>query len=134
MGIPTPLTKAQVPTELHKIYDQMQKDIGSIPNIFGVVARFPAALKTLIQFYNAVMNQDAPPNAVKDFRTRNQMVSQSLYAEGVVLQSLGSAQPRSGEASPWVTIGKSPLRRRRYTEHSANRSFLWNAFGVLVFR
>jgi len=57
MGVPTPLTKEQAPTELHKIYDQMQKDIGSIPNIFGVVARFPAALKTLIQFYDAVMNQ-----------------------------------------------------------------------------
>ncbi len=57
MGVPTPLTKEQAPTELHKIYDQMQKDIGSIPNIFGVVARFPEALKTLIQFYDAVMNQ-----------------------------------------------------------------------------
>ena len=57
MGIPKPLTKDQAPAELHKIYDQLQKDIGKIPNIFGVVARFPAALKTLIQFYDAVMNQ-----------------------------------------------------------------------------
>ena len=57
MGIPKPLTKEQAPTELHKIYDQLQKDIGRIPNIFGVVARFPAALKTLIQFYDAVMTQ-----------------------------------------------------------------------------
>ena len=57
MGIPKPLTKEQAPAELHKIYDQLQKDIGRIPNVFGVVARFPAALKTLIQFYDAVMNQ-----------------------------------------------------------------------------
>ena len=57
MGIPTPLTKEQAPPEVHKIYDQMQKDIGKVPNIFGVVARFPAALKTLIQFYDAVMSQ-----------------------------------------------------------------------------
>ena len=57
MGIPMPLTKEQAPAELHKIFDQLQKDIGKIPNIFGVVARFPAALKTLIQFYDAVMNQ-----------------------------------------------------------------------------
>ena len=57
MGIPKPLTKEQAPAQLHKIYDQLQKDIGRIPNIFGVVARFPAALKTLIQFYDAVMNQ-----------------------------------------------------------------------------
>ena len=57
MGIPMPLTKEQAPAELHKIFDQLQKDIGRIPNVFGVVARFPAALKTLIQFYDAVMNQ-----------------------------------------------------------------------------
>ncbi len=57
MGIPKPLTNEQAPAELHKIYDQLQKDIGRIPNIFGVVARFPAALKTLIQFYDAVMNK-----------------------------------------------------------------------------
>ena len=57
MGIPKPLTKDQAPAELHKIYDQLQKDIGKIPNIFGVVARFPAALKTLIPFYDAVMSK-----------------------------------------------------------------------------
>jgi alkylhydroperoxidase family enzyme len=57
MGIPKPLTKEQAPAELHKIYDQLQKDFGRIPNIFSVVARFPAALKTLIQFYDAVINQ-----------------------------------------------------------------------------
>ena len=57
MGIPEPLTKEQAPVELHKIYDQIQKDIGRIPNIFGVVARFPAALKTLIPFYDAIMNK-----------------------------------------------------------------------------
>ena len=57
MGIPKPLSKEQAPAELHKIYDQLQNDLGRIPNIFGVVARFPAAFKTLIQFYDAVMNQ-----------------------------------------------------------------------------
>jgi alkylhydroperoxidase family enzyme len=57
MGIPTPLTKEQAPAELHKIYDAMQTDIGKMPNVFGVVARFPAALKTLIQFYDAVMSK-----------------------------------------------------------------------------
>ena len=57
MGVPTPLTKDQAPAELHRIYDKIQDSIGKMPNIFGVVARFPAALKTLIQFYDAVMNQ-----------------------------------------------------------------------------
>ena len=57
MGIPKPLTKEQAPDELHKIYDAIQADIGKIPNIFGVVARFPAAMKALIQFYDAVMSK-----------------------------------------------------------------------------
>jgi len=57
MGIPKPLTKEQAPGELHKIYDIMQDDIGRIPNIFGVVARFPAALKTLFLFYDAVLSK-----------------------------------------------------------------------------
>jgi len=57
MGIPTPLTKEQAPDELHKIYDAVQADFGKMPNIFGVVARFPAALKALIPFYDAVMNK-----------------------------------------------------------------------------
>ena len=33
----------------------------------------------------------------------------SPYAEGVVLQSPGSAQPRSGEAPPWVTSENESL-------------------------
>ena len=57
MTIPKPLTKEQAPAELHKIYDAIQADTGKIPNFFGVIARFPAAMKTLIQFYDAVMSQ-----------------------------------------------------------------------------
>ena len=57
MGIPKPLTKEQAPNELHKIFDTIQADIGMVPNLFGVVARFPEALKTFIQFYDAVMSR-----------------------------------------------------------------------------
>ncbi len=57
MKIPTPLTKEEAPTELHRIYDKLQQEIGKIPNIFGVVARFPAALKTLLPFYDAIMSK-----------------------------------------------------------------------------
>jgi alkylhydroperoxidase family enzyme len=57
MGVPTPLTKEKAPAELHRIYDKIQEHSGKMPNIFGVVARFPAALKTLVPFYDAVMNQ-----------------------------------------------------------------------------
>ena len=57
MGIPKPLSKEQAPDELHKIYDAIQADIGKMPNLFGVLARFPAALKTLIPFYDAVLSK-----------------------------------------------------------------------------
>ena len=57
MGIPKPLKKEQLPKELHKVYDSIQEEIGMVPNLLGVVARFPAALKTLIQFYDAVMGK-----------------------------------------------------------------------------
>jgi len=57
MGIPTPLTKEQAPVELHKIYDALEEDIGKMPNLFGVVARFPSAMKAFIQFYDAVMSK-----------------------------------------------------------------------------
>ena len=57
MGVPTPLTREQAPAELHRIYDKIQESVGIMPNIFGVVARFPAALKTLVPFYEAVMTR-----------------------------------------------------------------------------
>ena len=57
MGIPKPLKKEQASEELHKIYDSIQEEIGKVPNLFGVVARFPAAFKTLFHFYDAVMSK-----------------------------------------------------------------------------
>lgn len=57
MGVPTPLSKEQAPAELQRIYEKIQNNIGKMPNVFGVVARFPAALKTLVPFYDAVMSQ-----------------------------------------------------------------------------
>ena len=57
MGFPKPLRKEQASDELQNIYDSIQEEIGKVPNLFGVVARFPAALKTLFHFYDAVMNK-----------------------------------------------------------------------------
>jgi alkylhydroperoxidase family enzyme len=57
MGIPKPLSREQAPADLHKIYDALQAEIGKVPNLFGVVARFPEAMKTLLQFYDAVMSK-----------------------------------------------------------------------------
>lgn len=57
MGVPKPLSKEQAPLELHKIYDDMVQEIGHMPNFFGVMARFPAALKAFMQFFNTVMSE-----------------------------------------------------------------------------
>ena len=57
MGIPKPLTKEDAPAELHRSYDALMAEIGKIPNLFGTVARFPEAMKTFLQFYDAVMNK-----------------------------------------------------------------------------
>ena len=56
MGIPEPLTKEQAPEELHKVYDALQAEIGKVPNLFAVIARFPTGMKSLLQFYDAVMS------------------------------------------------------------------------------
>ena len=57
MGIPKPLAKEQAPAELQNIYDKIQKDVGMMYNAFSVLARFPAALRTLIPFYDAIMHK-----------------------------------------------------------------------------
>jgi len=57
VGVPTPLTREQAPAELHRIYDKMHASTGAMPKIFGIVARFPAALKALVPFYDAVMTR-----------------------------------------------------------------------------
>lgn len=54
MGIPKPLSKEQAPKDLHEIYDNMQKALGRMPNVFGVMARRPEVLKTLLPFYTNV--------------------------------------------------------------------------------
>ena len=48
-------------------------------------------------------------NAVKDFLRQNRGVSLVPYAEGVRFQSPGSAEPRSGGASPWVRVLHSSI-------------------------
>jgi alkylhydroperoxidase family enzyme len=54
MGAPKPLSRVQASEELHEIYDKLQKKFGRIPNIFGVMARRPSALKSFLSFYPSV--------------------------------------------------------------------------------
>ena len=55
MGVPKPLSKDQASQEVHELYDTLRKAFGRVPNIFGVMARRPEALKTLLPFYNSVI-------------------------------------------------------------------------------
>jgi alkylhydroperoxidase family enzyme len=57
MGVPKPLSQNEAPGELRDIYAGMEKTIGRMPNIFAVMARFPAALRRFVPFYNTVMRE-----------------------------------------------------------------------------
>jgi len=57
MGIPKPLSQDQAPAELRELYTGMEKAIGRMPNIFAVMARFPAALRRFVPFYNTIMSE-----------------------------------------------------------------------------
>jgi uncharacterized peroxidase-related enzyme len=66
MGTPKPLKKDQADASITEIFDGMHAAIGKMPNIFGVLARFPAALKRFVPFYNAVMLKGRIPAKLKE--------------------------------------------------------------------
>jgi alkylhydroperoxidase family enzyme len=66
MGIPTPLIKDQAEAGVQAIYDEMHSAIGKMPNIFAVMAHFPAGLKRFIPFYTAVMTRGKVPARLKE--------------------------------------------------------------------
>jgi alkylhydroperoxidase family enzyme len=66
MGVPKPLLKDQAEGSVKEIYDSMHSAIGKMPNIFAVMAHFPAALKRFIPFYTAVMTKGSVPARLKE--------------------------------------------------------------------
>lgn len=66
MGIPKPLTKDQADASITEIFDGMHAAMGKMPNIFGVLARTPAALRRFVPFYNAVMSKGRIPAKLKE--------------------------------------------------------------------
>ena len=66
MGVPKPLSKDQADTSIRELFEGMHAAIGKMPNIFGVMARFPAALKRFVPFYNAVMVKGQVPHKLKE--------------------------------------------------------------------
>ena len=47
MGVPKPLLKDQAEASVKEIYEGMHSAIGKMPNIFAVMAHFPAASETV---------------------------------------------------------------------------------------
>ena len=66
MGVPKPLVKEQADSSIRELLEGMHDTIGKIPNVFGVMARFPAALKRFVPFYNAVMLKGRLPHKLKE--------------------------------------------------------------------
>ncbi len=51
------IPREKVSDEVKAVYDNLTKMFGRVPNIFGVMAHRPAALKAFLPFYGAVMNE-----------------------------------------------------------------------------
>jgi alkylhydroperoxidase family enzyme len=66
MGVPKPLGKDQAEKNLREIYEGMHSAFGRVPNLFAVMAHFPAALKRFVPFYNAVMLKGSVPPNLKE--------------------------------------------------------------------
>lgn len=66
MGVPKPLVKDQAESGIQSLYDEMHSAIGKMPNIFSVMAHFPAALKRFVPFYTAVMTKGKVPVKLKE--------------------------------------------------------------------
>jgi alkylhydroperoxidase family enzyme len=80
MGVPKPLSKDQADSQVHGIYDGMHKAIGKMPNVFGVLARFPEALKRVVPFYNAVMSEGKIPAKLKELAyLKTSIINQCQY-------------------------------------------------------
>ena len=57
MAVIDPIPKDKAPDDLKTIYDDLTKTFVRVPNIFGVMAHRPGALKALLALYGAVMNE-----------------------------------------------------------------------------
>ena len=52
-----PIPRDKAPDDVKAVYDDLSKTFGRVPNIFGVMAHRPGALKGLLPLYGAVMNE-----------------------------------------------------------------------------
>jgi alkylhydroperoxidase family enzyme len=57
MAIVNAIPTDKAPPDLKPVYENLAKTFGRVPNIFGVMAHRPSALKALLPLYGAVMNE-----------------------------------------------------------------------------
>lgn len=55
MAVVNPIPKEKAAPELKTIYEQLGEKFGRMPNVFGIMAHRPSALKHFLPFYAAVM-------------------------------------------------------------------------------
>ena len=67
MAIVSPLTKEQAPREVHEIYEQLNKKMGKVPNIFAAMAHRPEVLQTFLPLYNAIIQGGTVEPRYKEF-------------------------------------------------------------------
>ncbi|HET8576932.1 MAG TPA: carboxymuconolactone decarboxylase family protein [Methylomirabilota bacterium] len=52
-----PIPQEKAADDLKGVYDNLAKNFGRVPNIFGAMAHRPGALKAFLPLYGAVMNE-----------------------------------------------------------------------------
>lgn len=57
MAIPKPLTKEQIPEELHGVYETLNDKFGRVPNLFAVMANCGHGLATFFPFFAKIMHE-----------------------------------------------------------------------------
>ncbi len=56
MSISKPVPKEKASRKIYDIYNNLEMAFGHMPNVFGVMAHHPDALKTFLPFYKAIMS------------------------------------------------------------------------------
>jgi alkylhydroperoxidase family enzyme len=67
MAVINQVPKDKAPDDVKPIYDTLSKNFGRMPNIFGVMAHRPGALKHFLPLYGAIMNEGTVEPKLKEF-------------------------------------------------------------------
>ncbi len=66
MAVVNPVAKDKVADEARPIFEDLAKRFGRVPNIFGVMAHRPEALKSFLPLYGAIMTQGTVEPKLKE--------------------------------------------------------------------